>query len=433
LRTNLLDEKLPPMAGRLKGTLLGVLRSGGGPPPLWAKLGLALTSLLFAALLLELTVRFGFATAAQREIGASALLTADRNQITREDKPACTWNDTTLAHPYLMQVYHAQPPCGVQPVNDAGMRSRYPLPLERDPSFFTILLEGASVAEQLGEGPWLEEELKNRFEPPPGKRFRVLNAAMSSTTFPRPTITTLMYGHAVDAVLVVDGFNDATRGPTTEHLLGDPGNLYFDKIKLLTNSRAAGRIELARSVREELARVPLLRHTFFWYFLVDRLSLSLAGPAERRSEQPSAAELGATYRRSFEMPGDWSHPRRQAYHTGRFLEGLHTNRALSESMGLRFAHFLQPVPNLFKSLTAEERTLMWDGFPSDIYLDWSKRLDDERTRGVPTHSLLRVFENNQDQIYGDVVHCKNGGPGYPLMAAAIVERLGQDWALVAKR
>lgn len=401
-----------------------------------ARLLLFLSSLALSLLAVEAVARWGLASSEQRKIGARALLLRDKNTFTAANKKDCAWGDSLMAHPYLAYVHHRRPPCGIENANNAGMLSPHPLPLERDPRFFTILLEGGSVAQQLGSGAWLEQALERRYRLENGKQFRVINAAMGATTYPRQSILTVLFGHAVDAILSVDGFNEVSvNDPMQGLLLGAPNPLYLAQVKTEGASRLVGRIELSRLIREQMASVPALSQSFFWYFLVEGLSSAALGHSRPSGGVKSHDLSQGTYLESYLAPSSWTAERRYAWHSERYLEGIRVNQALAHSLGLQYAHFLQPVPNLFKPLTRKERAVAWSAFPSDYYLNLERKLTAFGLQGVQSFSLLRIFEDEHSEVYSDLVHCKMSGdnsPGYEKMAKVIGEQLGPAWGLARK-
>lgn len=392
------------------------------------------TSSLACMLLTELAARRLLASDEQARIGARALLLRDTNAFT-EGYHDCTWADSLMAHPYLAYVHRRRGKCSVPRVNSAGMLSDYSLPHRRADEFFTVLLEGGSVAQQLGSGPWLENALSNQFVLPDGRKFRVINAAMGATTYPRHAIVTLLYGHSVDAVILLDGFNEVTlNNPAMGVLLGAPGPIYFAQVRLAATAWDAARTQLAGTVRVRMAQIPLVSHSFLWFFLVEAVTNLILG---------EAAELGTnsalqdeTYLASYIAPRSWDQDRRFQRHQEDYQHGVKLNYSLSRSLEVHFSHFLQPVPNLFKPLTRLERAGVMRHFPSRHYLNIERSLAQLHDTGVPTHSLLRLFEDLEEEIYEDFIHCtmddEHKSPGYQKLAAAIAEQVGMDWNLTQK-
>lgn len=402
------------------------------PHSIFYKILASLLATVLVLLVVEVALRYGAASASERQIGARNLLTGATNRFTqRAESDSCAWADSVVAHPYLAYVHHAIPPCGLSRVNNAGMESDLSLPLAREPQFFTVLLEGASVAEQLGAGDWLRQAFEKRYHLPDGRRFRFLNAAIGATSYPRQAILTLLYGHAVDAVLVLDGFNEVAFSSHSGSLLGAPSQVYLRQIKRPGANRLLARMELSRWVGEGISGIPLLSRSFLGYFLYRATTPSELARGSAR-DMLDWDERSAAYLQSFVAPDEWSLNQRRDWNAERYVEGVRLNQALAKSLEIAFAHFLQPVPNLFKPLTVQERAMQITSFDTTQYLNIERRLAEPSESPIASYSLLRLFDGVESPIYADFIHCEMnaaGSIGYEMIAAAIAQRVGSSWGL----
>jgi hypothetical protein len=199
--------------------MLNTTRSAGpggaaSKPRALVRLLAAILFVLFLAILTEavfagyLFLRDGrWVSPAQRWAAQENLFIGDLTSGT------CRYVDSLFPHPYLVAVHTANPPCPTDFLNAQGLFGR-DFPLRRDPETFTILLTGGSVAAHLGQvnrgGPlFLEEALNACYTPPKGRRFLVYNAADGGWRQPRQAIISLLYGDAADAIVTLDGFNEA--------------------------------------------------------------------------------------------------------------------------------------------------------------------------------------------------------------------------------
>src|SRR6185503_18291144 len=102
----------------------------------------------------------------------------------------------------------------------------------------------------------------------------------------------------------------------------------------------------------------------------------------------------------------------------------------SRAMGLRYAHFLQPIPQIGKTLTDEESEFAKDaGVTAELYQGFIHDSERLRREGTPSVDLTGIFSQEKGTVYGDQIHCRrdsNGDSvGYSLMARRIADELGR--------
>ncbi|MBL7687301.1 MAG: hypothetical protein JNJ49_04660, partial [Bdellovibrionaceae bacterium] len=108
-------------------------------------------------------------------------------------------------------------------------------------------------------------------------------------------------------------------------------------------------------------------------------------------------------------------------------------RATAESMGLKYAHFIQPIPDLDKTLSEDElKRARW--ITGERYLrSIVHPAEALKKQGVPVVSLTSVFRDIKETIYGDEVHCaydeRGDNRGYRIMSRFIATSLGDLWKL----
>jgi hypothetical protein len=112
---------------------------------------------------------------------------------------------------------------------------------------------------------------------------------------------------------------------------------------------------------------------------------------------------------------------------------------IARNMNHKQAFFLQPMVAISKKLTEEEKPKA-DHMKifKDPYLNLVKEMLELRKEGIPIFSLLDVFQNVEERIYADWVHCYSEGPereskGYQLLAEWISSILENEWKLKRKR
>jgi hypothetical protein len=343
--------------------------------------------------------------------------------------------DTVFPHPYLGFVHHGNPPSGLVDVNNVGLLGP-DFPVEKDPSRFTILLTGGSVALLFGQtfpdGPrFLEEELDRRFLAPDGRRFLVLNGGDGAWKQPQQAILFLLHAHVVDAVVTLDGWNE-------RYMLR--GGLGFEAPAASfhrTNPAATGSHRqvvgawLAGAIAGAARRGVLGRSH----------AVRLGAEAARRAVTRALVGRGGGGRRTtveslFALPPDWDRERTFAHAMQSYVRYVASMNAVAGLWGVRTAHFVQPVPAIDKPLTAAERAVVGDLGYADDYRRMTAHLLGLGRLGIPVVSLLDVFAGRTETIYADHVHCvrdeRGDGLGYRLLAARMASELGRVWGLAPR-
>lgn len=385
----------------------------------------------------ELFARYALATPAQRAEGARRLWENQRNDYTPSALRAgssCTFADALLPHPNLGFVLNPESPCrGDSPVNNAGFLDRHNLPARRDPAFFSIALLGGSVASHLAVGAggvvWLEEALNRGWQSPNGKPFRVLSGANGSWNFPNQLNFLHLYGNAVDAVVAIDGYNEASRAryhaPITQP----------DYLTYLTASRPTGLfwLPLSLSVLKGLRQLahshPRLMNSFLLYSAFDRLAgLHQRSPTIAREAERSILQF-------YRFPAAWTGQEGRDWNRQKFRDYLLSLKAQAEVLGLRHAHFLQPYSGLGKALTTEEKARV-SSLPPELYAEvFLGAVKEAASRGVQSFSLVNAFAKEKEILYSDDVHCRyvgQGNPGYQLLSEEMAAKIAWAWRLKPK-
>lgn len=411
----------------------------------WWRAAGALGGLLLPVALLEL---YGFARLAGetgRILAPARRLLEESNSYVREVTEVAggagrpfrrrSFAASMTPHPYLAYVNRPpRDPAHPFRPNNYGFFNR-PIPYQRDPSRFHVLVTGGSVATQFAQmsldGPrYLEDALNRRFLPPKGERFVVLNGALGGWRYPQQVGVAAMTASAVDAVVTLDGFNEAAMMLRDGVLVETPGRKFLMSNPTLEHGydRMVGDW-LAGWVYERSLRHWWIRHSSYLCLVSQRLRQALASafvPADDRSY----------LLRLFEMPR-LGRERRWEYAVGRYCDYIRFLHGACRQVGIRSAHFLQPIPGIGKTLSAEEA-----GYPrplgdqvAELFRMMEAAMADMAAKeGVTCASLLEVFAGRGDTIYADWPHClrdKHTGEseGYRLMAEAVAGELGRLWSL----
>lgn len=389
---------------------------------------------LLAALLslgsAEFASRHLLFTAEERAAGAASFWEKNKNSYTDEfgKKNNCTLAESLVRHPYLAFVLRHSGHCGSG--NSIGMHHSENFPSEREPNFFTIVVLGGSVASALAwqnpEGySELSEALNKKFLSPNGKPFRVTNGASGSWSYPLQINFLTLYGHAVDAAVSLDGYNEAVRA-SGGNAITSPATQVYLAIASPTPFRKFG-LQLASFISYRTMRTSL-RNSFLMVAIFRSVLTRLNNPPEKIAHMEHEI-LG----RFFDFPTDWDQEKITQWNQQKYRSYIRELAAISGSQGLRYAHFVQPTRFFGKQLTPEEKSYVE---PVDQKIFRSVILDAsaiERKAGYATHSLENVFAGEIGTIFSDSIHFAFESPGksrgYRLVAEAMALELGKMWKL----
>jgi hypothetical protein len=409
------------LAGRFRRTL--ILLVGGA------------AYLLLIGVLLEAGFAVYYRVRNGRFVSVARMLAEEQNTFIRQakDRRNCTYLDTLFPHPYLAFVHHGNPPCGIE-ANNVGLFGR-DYPAERDPDHFTILLTGGSVTAQLSglsqRAPnYLERLLNERYESPRGAGFQVLNGADGAWKEPQQTILFLLHAQAVDAVVTLDGYNDhsslaaGTRfeAPATNFLTVNPW--------LETGPRKLLGVWLYGAIYRHSQTYWLTSHSYAAYGLTRTAREAIRSWADR--EPPAARRT--TIDSIFSLPKEWDPAKRYQWNLEEYRKYMRIIDAVAAKLGVRAAHFIQPVPAIGKPLTPEEARVVGDLSYTDSYARMTAALIALNGEGIPVFSLLDVFSGVREPIYADPIHCiidpkTLESRGYRMMAERMADILQAQWHL----
>lgn len=298
-------------------------------------------------------------------------------------------------------------------------------PTARDPKKFTVLLTGGSVAQMMamaGNGPktFLEEALE-RYDFG-GREVVVLNAAQGSGCQPRQAIATLLYADIADAVINLDGFNEASRVGTVKGIryrMDAPSDWFWEFNILASNSYE----RLGASWQTTQLRRFSMEHNSRLLYLITRLL------RQRIEDSAPTRSDNEVNRVPYLLPKGWTEQQNCDFNMGQYLKFIRSIDALAKVNDAKCAFFVQPCPAIGKVLTEEEKRVVGPVDYADVYQSMTDKLLALRSEGIAVESLLDVFANESSTIYRDVCHCHGKGNGYQLMADAIASKAAEMWSL----
>jgi hypothetical protein len=393
-----------------------------------------LVSIVFA----ELIVRYFVFTKDQRQTGVFAIYESNQNYyvnwLLKYNNIMKPYFEFLQPHPFLgfvMSDNNQEPG-----INNRGFRSRYDIPSERGSDFFQILVTGASVAAQFAFSDVrrvsdLETVLNSKYLAPDGRRFQVISAAIGAWRMPSQVSVAVLYGSAVDALISIDGFNEASvlasggavESPDTFVIINlFRLSLYEEIIRLSFRTLIGFRAAIQES--------RILSESFLALFIFDR-SLALLG------DNKIIAEMQRKYvTKFFAGKREEMQSSTKELHMQSFEKNLRSMNALSKAHKFHYAHFLQPMPALHKQRTEDELKPK-ELVGKDLYLEFEARmLALAEKEKIPFYSLTKIFIDEKDAIYSDHIHfrfLKDGSnPGDRIMAEQIAYRIAKLWGLKSK-
>jgi hypothetical protein len=400
--------------------------------------GFLIAAGIVAALLLsEPAVRYGYYSSFDRAQGPLSLWLRHNNMyIEQFHDQGYTQVDHVVPHPYFFSAgdpdFRGLPPNRVQ---SRGIESRYPYPLERDPRYFSILILGGSVAYHLGMGEWngkiwLQDYLNARYRSPNGKPFRVFCGADGGWRLPVQNNVMTLVGDGFDAFVAVDGYNEALNTKYGVAIDLPP----LQEFAFLTNPPDAPwglkALWALHGYRRLCFRYGVAQRSFLSFFIFERSAALL------NDDQAYWKYLTRRLGRYFELPQDWDRPRRDRWNRRKYATYIKLQAAQARALDARYAHFVQPVHEIDKTLSEEEKRLPSLISARDYYDVIVPGSEDARRSGLPSFLLLDVFQNDAETLYADHIHCRftgdGGNPGYDKMSRRIAELLGRAWRLRGK-
>jgi hypothetical protein len=281
-----------------------------------------------------------------------------------------------------------------------------------------------------------------------GKELVVVEVAQGGYKQPQSLLALaylLFLGGKLDVLLLIDGFNEVVLPPVDNVPHGVfpffPRNWAYRvaDLNLATETRAlVGELAFLARRRATHARLLLespLRHSrtvLLLWLLSDRwLAAQLSDRRMELQSRPVRDRLEYLVTGPRWPISDEATLRRDL--VAAWKEGSLQMRALCESHGIRFYHFLQPnqhVPGS-KPMSAEERAVaVRPDHPYVRYAEAGYPLlraagEELRASGVRFHDLTGVFSGVREPLYVDDC-CHFGERGNELLAGAIAEAIRED-------
>lgn len=377
-------------------------------------------NVLLALLFAELTLGTYYSQRSGSFISARALF--DKNFVFDLDLNSdCPWSKSVSLHPYLSFYYKVLPGCTEQ-------RNRHgfigpEIPLEYSEDFYTLLLTGASVAEQIAQhkeeesGPqyYLEYYLNKHWQSPKRKPFRVISSAVAAAHQPITYFQSVLFMKVADHVISLEGYNEHFRAQG-EELIENPQHYWTDLRTSATNPGTYYLIEgLGRLVR--VTKKSFLKNSYTLYFLLTKAMSTAQEKWQQLRNQDTTFPA---------PPADWSAEKKKEFYLQSYQHYLTLNYQLLSANSKAFTLFLQPYPGKGKTLTAEERSAV-GSLDQRGYEEVKAAAQSLATRKkLHIENLEKVFESSSTEtLYVDHIHTNRAG--VKILAEAMARRLAERY------
>ena len=351
-------------------------------------------------------------------------------------KNECNYLDTFFPHPYLGFVHHNNKPCDhLLQTNNIGLYGN-DYPDEKLKDYYVILVTGGSVAARFAQifegGPrYLEHFLNNRYVPPHGKGFLVLNGGEGAWSYPQQVILFILYAAVIDAVITIDGYNEIFNIKSGMRLEYPSSNFLRINPFLNSGNEELLAVWITNEIYNYSLNHPILSRSYLSYFLSTRIRNKMAAGFTLKEKQD---DKNITVESIFSLPDEWDDEKKFKYNIEQYKKYIRMINYISREMMIKTAHFIQPVPAIGKELSFYEKSVVGDLSYGKDYLRMTAELLKLHDEQIPIYSLLNLLEDEKETIYGDLIHFYHKlpdylSPGNRLMAEEISKIIGKQWNL----
>jgi len=344
--------------------------------------------------------------------------------VEKQKTVACNKHNNILApHPYLVFVHTSRPECRSFS-NNTGHRGPE-VPLVRRPDYYTVMILGGSVANQIFQ--FKSEEIRAYFqEKYPGRQVVILNGSLEGWKQPQQLFMLQMYGEVIDAAISIEGFNEMIFNYRQGYQLRFdtpfiPGYRKANPGFLSTRERVV--IDISAWLFDVVNDNRVLRRSKAAYFISDTLRSALE---HHISDHEAPTDSLEHLSRILPLPAEWGAEQKKQHALEQYLKYLSLMNATAKNFGIPLAVFLQPAPALHKPLSSEELNVVGDLAYRDDY-QWFEQQLLAHKKNLPVISMLDVFASTPATIYKDGIHYHKESEGPTLIVNRIQQELNRRW------
>ena len=336
-----------------------------------------------------------------------------------EKEEKCNYFSTLFPHPYLGWVNWNNPNCS----NKLGFNSDGFLgpefPIKKYEKFFDILITGGSVSAQFGPGRkckniespncrnFLGEALKEYISSN-SKEIRVFNGGAGAYKHPHQSIVATLFGKNFDLIISIEGFNE-------HYMLNDkipkkfsfPANNYNISTNEFYLDSDFNRliIKLILSYKNLANKFFLIGNSHFHSLSYRILKIiaekTILTENNKRQNFSNLWEYDKTQLNSVDI---------EEFKYENLVSQWKNFIASSSSNGAKAIVIIQPVPQLYKNLTIEEKEFTNHRDYKKIFLKMAEEAEKLRlNENLMVYDFLNIYEQYNETIYRDIIHINTKG------------------------
>lgn len=273
---------------------------------------------------------------------------------------------------------------------------------------------------------WIEENLNRYYTGPKGEEFLVVNGALGAWKQPNQLFRLIENSERIDGFISIEGYNESViinSGARFEK----PFPVYTGMVNLPEFPFEL--FIMAKMAKRALVSTGLIERSLLAKYVYTRIVDIFNSAYERKIKNTYFEEL-------HRYPETWSFARQQEASQEKYMDYLHAMNVFAAERNIKGSLFIQPIPNLYKTLAEGEWPERW-GIDANAYLHLEKKILSENLSALNPFSLLKIYEKEPNLIYLDNIHARYDetgyNRGYDLMGRAIADRLARVWRLPRKR
>ncbi len=347
-----------------------------------------------------------------------------------EKEEKCNYSSFLFPHPYLGWVHWNNPKCSNKFTFNSDGFPGPEFPIKKYEEFFDILITGGSVAEQLAPrkcknrenalcnnflGKALKEYISSN-----NKKIRVFNGAAGAYKHPHQSIVATLFGKNFDLIISIEGFN--------EHYMLEDNNLKKFSFPANNYNVASNGFYLDSSFNRLIIElVSSYKNLANKFFLADNSHFhSLSYRMLKIIAEKKYFKIN-NKRQNFSNLWEYDKTRLNSVDIEEFkFENLVSQWknfiASSSSNGAKAIVIIQPVPQLYKNLTLEEKEFTNHRDYKKIFLKMAEEAEKLRlNENLMVYDFLNIFEQYNETIYQDAIHINT--KGNKIMASHLIDIL----------
>ena len=368
----------------------------------------------------------------------------DKNYANKCNETVTSYLNRLGPHPYLGYTMwnSGRPDCANSRFGNNENFNGPDFPKFKDEKFFTILLIGGSVADQLGGaknkdgGFFAEDFLNSRFAPADGRKFKILNAALGDYRMPQNLIALLLYHDVIDGVIDLSGYNES-HNYFNNSKLEEPSPNYWGLFDLeIKNELSQKRNDVYRLAQTGSQNL-LCSNS---YICITLLQLNIQHKMEMLVDYKTQhTPRYSSQKRFFEYTVDVPLQKKMAHRKQKHLSYMRLLNGMCSTLKINCSFFIQPIPQIGKNRVAEEYIAIRSEQSrlADVYADLSSNLMTLKRENVDIYNLSHIFAGEKGRIYADHIHYyiypgETVSRGNQLVWKEITEKIGVSWQLKRK-